>query len=170
MSEQEEKVEQKEKSAGKKIFKKRTRNLSIYKANQKNTGSAAQFSISSSRDCMFLECAKQIAPMDSERPYDWDNKVCVKLGLPDISKFLAYLQEHKPSYPLKLYHETPGGGNKSIEFKYQEYKERPGYFMSVAAQKGKGEELTKLSIPVGMDEAALLLVALRRGVEIILGW
>jgi len=144
--------------------------ISIYKANQKNTGSAAQVKIAGNNSCLFLECAKQIAPMDSEKPYDWENKIIVKLGLPDISKILAYLRLNAPPVPLKLYHESPDGGNKAMEFKYQEYNGRPGYFLSVSAQKEKGAETKKINIPVGMDEAEILTIGLRRAVELILGW
>lgn len=169
MSEQAEEKEVENKNGPRKSEKRKRRNINVYKANSKNTGSAAQFSMSRDNDCMFMECAKQIAAMDSERPYDWDNKICVKLGVSDIAKLLEYLTAKAPEFPLKLFHQTPGGGNKSVELKYQEYKGRPGYFMSVSAQKPDGDA-TKLSIPIGMDEAQLLLIALKRGVELILGW
>ena len=119
---------------------------------------------------MFLECAKQNAPTDSPRPYDWETKIIVKLGLPDISKLLMYLKLDKPGVPLKLYHESPAGGNKTVELKYQEYKGRPGYFLQVSYQKDKGEQANRVSAPVTLDESEIIKVALSMAIEVILGW
>jgi hypothetical protein len=150
--------------------RRRRQDINIYKPNRNNNGSVAQFKIAGSDECMFLECARQVAPQDSSRPYDWEKKIIVKLGLPDISKLLFYLKMSRPQSPLKLYHESPRGGNKTVDLKYQEYKGKPGYFMSVSYQKDKGEEAHRVSVPIGMDEAEILKVGLALGIEVILGW
>ena len=152
------------------MSKRRRQDVNIYKPNSRQTGAAVQFKMANNDDCMFLECSKQIAPTDSPRPYDWENKIIVKLGLPDISKLLLYLKLDKPGAPLKLYHESPAGGNKTVELKYQEFKGRPGYFMTVSYQRDKGEQAHRVSAPIGLDEAEILKVALSMGIEVILGW
>lgn len=146
------------------------RDINIYKANGKKTGAAAQFKMSHKDDCMFLECAAQIGDKDSSRPYDWNNKIIVKLGETDISKLLVYLGLNKPSSPMKLFHESPGGGSKTIELKYQEYKSRPGYYLSVGHQKKKGDKPHRVSLPIGIDEAMLIKLGLELGFQIMLGW
>lgn len=149
----------------------RRKDVSIYKPNSKLTGSVFQFKLAHDDTCMFLECAKQNAPMDSSRPYDWENKVIMKLGLPDISKLLMYLKLNKPGVPIKLFHESPNSaGNKTLELKYQEYKGRPGYYATCSWQKDKGEQALRVSVPITMDEAEILKVALSMGIEVILGW
>jgi hypothetical protein len=148
----------------------RRQDVNVYKPNRKQTGSAIQFKMANDDSCMFLEAAKQFAPMDSSRPYDWENKIIFKMGFPDISKILCYLKLHKPSAPLKLYHESPKGGNKTVELKYQEFKGRPGYYLTVSYQKDKGEQAYRVSAPIGLDEAEILKIALAMAIEVILGW
>lgn len=149
----------------------RRKDVGIYKPNGKQSGTVYQFKMANDDSCMFLECARQNAPTDSSRPYDWENKIIMKLGLPDISKLLMYLKLQKPSVPIKLYHESPGGnGNKTLELKYQEYKGRPGYFATCSWQKDKGEQANRISVPITMDESEILKVALAMGIEVILGW
>ena len=150
--------------------KKRRRDIAIYKANKKNSGAVAQFKMGNSEDCMFLEVAAQNAPMDSSRPYDWDNKIIVKLGETDICKLLAYLRLDKPGAALKIYHESPGGGNKGIEFKWQEYNGRQSYYLSVSHQKNKGETPNRVSLPIGLDEVEYLKIGFELGLKIILAW
>lgn len=145
-------------------------NVNIYKANTKKTGSAVQFSLKNDNTCMFMECAKQVNAMDDPRPYDWDNKIVVKLGLQDISQLLFYLTLNKPQIPMKLYHQSPKGGNKTVELKYQEFKGRPGYFISTSWQKDKGQDVYRVSAPISMYEGEILKVALKVAIECILGW
>lgn len=148
------------------------RDVNIYKPNKKQTGSAIQFKMGRDRTCMFLECAKQHDSMDSKKPYDWENKIIVKLGISDISKLFMYLKLSKPSKPISIYHESPGGGNKTIELKYQEFQGRPGYFLSVGYKKpeSSGSQVYKVSGPISMDEAEILKVAFPLAIEVILGW
>lgn len=148
----------------------RRRDIAIYKANQKQSGSVVQFKLSNQNDCMFLECANQNAPMDSSTPYDWKNKIIIKLGTPDICKMLAYFKLDKPGAPVKLYHQSPDGTNKGIELKWQEYKGKQSYYLSVSHQKKKGEAPNRVGIPIGLDEVEYLLVGFRKALGIILAW
>jgi len=149
----------------------RRKDIAIYKANPKNTGSVAQFKMANNNDCMFLEVAKQCGDQKGSKPYDWANKIIVKLGEADICKMLAYFRLYQPSSPLKLYHETPkGGGNKGIELKWQEYNGRQSYYLTVSHQKGKGELPNKVNVPIGLDEVEYLVVGFTKALGIFLGW
>lgn len=143
--------------------------IAIYKPNGKMTGGVVQFKLSNNDDCMFLEAAKQVRPMKDPRPYDWETKIIVKLGSGDICKFLAYLNMPAPSAPLKLFHQSPNGGNKTVEFKYQEYNGKPGYFLSVSAQ-GVDKQTGKAAISIGLDEAEFLKVGFKKALEVFLSW
>jgi hypothetical protein len=146
------------------------RDIAIYKPNKNKTGGVAQFKISSNADCMFLECARQIGEIKSSNPYDWNNKITVKLGEPDICKLLAYLRLDKPGAELKLFHQSPDGTSKGIGFKYQEYNGRPSYYLSVTHQKSKGATPNKVGLPIGLDEVEYLLVGFKKALEMILHW
>lgn len=146
------------------------RDIAIYKANQKNTGSVAQFKIGRNNDCMFLEVANQKGPMDSSNPYDWDSKIVVKLSETDLCKMLAYFGLSKPNSPLKLYHQSPDGGNKGIELKWQEYNGRQSYYLTVSHQKSKGDKPNKVNIPIGFDEVEYLKIGFKKALEMFLNW
>ena len=148
----------------------RRRDIGIYKANPKQSGSVAQFKLANNNDCMFLEVASQNAPMDSSKPYDWANKIIVKLGEPDICKMLAYFKLERPGAALKLYHQSPDGGNKGIELKWQEYNGRQSYYLTVSHQKTKGAQANRVSVPLGLDEIEYLDIGFRRALAIILNW
>lgn len=155
---------------GKQDVTKRMRDIAVYKPNPKKTGSVAQFKLSSNRDCMFVEVANQIAPKDSSAPYDWANKIIVKLGDTDICKFLAYFNLNRPGAPLKLYHRSPDGTNKTIEIKWQEFNGKESYYLSISHQKIKGERANRVSIPIGLDEIEYLKIGFRKALEIFLEW
>jgi hypothetical protein len=152
--------------------------IGIYKANNKKTGSVAQFKMGGKNDCMFLELAKQVRPMDDSAPYDWKGtKICVKLGQTDITKMMAYfapqlLYYRQAPQPLKLFHKTPTG-SKTIELKWQEreYKGNKtySYYLSVSAKQGSLDP-QRIAIPISLDEVELLKVGFTRALEIILGW
>lgn len=149
-------------------FKKR--DIAIYKPNKKKNGAAAQFKISNQRDCMFLEVANQIREMDDANPYDWSNKIILKLGEADLCKMLAYFDLDKPSAELSLFHQSPDGTNKGLKIAYQEYNGRPQYYFSVTHQKGKGQPPNKVGFPVGLDELQYLRIGFRKVLELILNW
>jgi len=152
--------------------------IGIYKPNTKKTGSVAQFKMGSKNDCMFLELAQQVRPMDDPKPYDWENtKIIVKLGTVDITKMLAYFAPQLMYYrqvpqPLKLFHKTPAG-SKTIELKWQEreYKgnKTHSYYLSVSSKQGSQDPI-RVACPISLDEVELLKVGFTRALEIILGW
>lgn len=153
------------------------KDIGIYKANKKLTGSVAQFKLAGNKTCMFLELAKQTKAMDDPRPYDWDgSKICVKLGHTDISKILAYFHPQlmyyrSPPEPLKLFHQN-NRGSKSIEFKWQERewqnKKTYSYYLTVSSKEG--DDLKKISCPISLDEVELLKIGFTRAIGLILGW
>jgi hypothetical protein len=126
--------------------------------------------MANNNDCMFLECANQTGEMKSSKPYDWENKIIVKLGESDICKMLAYFRLHQPGAPLKLYHKTPGGGNKGIELKWQEYKGRQSYYLTVTHQKQSGGLPNKVNTPIGLDEVEYLKVGFKKALVTFLNW
>lgn len=143
--------------------------VAVYKPNNKNTGTAAQFKMGNKRDCMFLEVAKQVRPKEDKSPYDWTNKFTVKLGVSDIGKILALLNGALPpsndpqKEDLGLFHNN-AKGNKVIKFK----KQNNGYYVKISCKEG--EKVDNVAFPLSVDEAELLRIALVRGYEIILGW
>ena len=145
--------------------------VGIYKPRKAITGGAvAQFKIGAQRDCMFLELAKQTQPMNSSEPYDWKNtKITVKLGAADIGKLIALFSgclpmESDPNKPdLELYHKN-AKGNKVIKIKKQDR----GYYLKASVQEGSRQDA--VAIPISWDETELVLIALKRGFEIMLGW
>lgn len=143
----------------------RRKDIGIYKANKKVTGAVAQFKMAGNNECMFLELAKQTGDMDSSKPYDWDNtKITVKLGIPDITKMMAYFAGNDTE-PLKLFHKNDKG-SKTIEMVWQDqYK---NFYLKVTAKEG--EDLRSIAIPISLDEVQLLKVGFTKGLELILGW
>jgi hypothetical protein len=149
----------------------RRKDIGIYKANKNKNGSVAQFKIANDNSCMFLEMAKQFNDMDSEAPYDWENtKITVKLGIPDITKMLAYFRGGEEGKPLKLFHQNERG-SKAIEMEYQS-KYNSFYLKVSMKEKDKdGKELLRnCAIPIGVDEVELLRVGMEQALRLILGW
>lgn len=154
------------------------KDIGIYKANKKLTGSVAQFKMGSQDDCMFLELASQVRDMKDSKPYDWENtKIVVKLGVTDISKLLAYFEPQLMYYrtapaELELYHQTKTG-SKAITLKWQsnEYKGKTtySYYLSVSAKQGS-QAAVRVACPISLDEVELLKVGLKRALELILKW
>lgn len=144
--------------------------VGIYKPNKNMNGSVAQFKLGNNRDCMFLEMAKQVRPMDDPKPYDWENtRITIKLGEVDIGKLLALFNGALPpnqdpnKEDLALFHEN-AKGHKVIKIKRQDR----GYYMKVSVKEdGKQDQI---AIPISWDEAELVRIALTRGYELMLGW
>jgi hypothetical protein len=139
------------------------RSFAIYKANNAKTGSAAQFSLSSNKDCVFLEFGRQINERDSPAPYDWENKITVKLGFSDLGKILLLLNGRGPE-KLDLFHKNQKG-NKVLSLQAQDN----GYYMKVSAKEGDSGPAS-IATPISFDESVLLKLTLERAFHIILGW
>lgn len=152
----------------------RRKDIGIYKANKNTTGSVAQFKIANDNSCMFLELAKQVAPMDSSAPYDWEkSKITVKLGFADISKMLVHFRTGEPGKPLKLFHQNEKG-SKTIELDFQD--KYNSFYMKVTAKEKKKEgdkivdELKNVAVPISLDEVEILRIGMTRALELMLGW
>lgn len=153
------------------------RDIGIYKANKTGKGSVAQFKMGGKGDCMFLEIARQIRAMDDSKPYDWDNKLIVKLGIADITKMLSLFHPQimyyrTPPQPLKLFHKN-SRGSKTIELQWQEREWKGNktysYYLTVSSKEGD-QAPVRISVPISLDEVELLKVGFKRALEIILGW
>lgn len=144
--------------------------LAIYKANKNKNGAALQLRLHRDHECAFFEAAQQVGDMDSATPYDWAKKIVVKLGDSDIGKLLMLLEDKVDT--LKLYHQNDKG-SKIIEMKKQtgNYK---GYFLTISsAAKALGDKPavnTRVSLPIGDDEAELMKIALKTAYSRMLGW
>jgi len=157
-------------------FKKKS-DIGIYKANKNMKGSVAQFKMAGDNSCMFLELAKQVRPMDDKKPYDWENKIIVKLGSSDIGKILAYFHPQIMYYrqtppELALFHKNDRG-SKSIKLEWQERewkgKKTYSYYLSVSSKEGSNNPV-RVSVPISLDEVEILKIGFNRALEIILGW
>lgn len=150
--------------------------LGIHKANKGKTGACLQLRMHRDNDCAFMELARQIDDMDSAKPYDWANKIMIKLGESDIGKLLSVLRgtwRTKNGNALDLYHES-AKGNKRINFAPQTNPDYPGFYLKVScAEKdkdGKALPLKQVALPIGLDEAELMRLALERAYMLLLGW
>ena len=68
----------------------------IYKPNKNNSGSVSSWQVSldsnpEKGNNVFLDCANQKQSENDNAAFDWDNKVTVKLGLPDLGAILSVL-------------------------------------------------------------------------------
>ena len=144
--------------------------IGIYKPKKDMTGAVAQFKMAKDKECMFLELARQNAPMDSPKPYDWEKtKITVKLGHTDIGKLLALFngtlppprEADKPD--LELFHKNPKG-SKVISLKRMPV----GFYLRTSIKEGERQDA--IALPLSPDEIELLRIGLRRAYELMLGW
>ena len=68
----------------------------IYKPSKNNSGSVSSWQVSldsnpEKGNNVFLDCANQKQSENDNAAFDWDNKVTVKLGLPDLGAILSVL-------------------------------------------------------------------------------
>jgi hypothetical protein len=151
-----------------------SKQFTLYKARGDGNGAASQFSLSSKKDCVFLEMANQIGKDKNDNAkFDWDNKIIFKLGCPDMGEILATLvglqdgvgpfdvdkQKHRG-----LYH-TNQSGNAILYFWRDQYK-RFQIYLSV--KRDGTQTVVKHAITKG--EACVLSVILRRAIEVMYCW
>jgi hypothetical protein len=152
----------------------------IYKANKKNTGSAAQFSLGIDKEtgiarCVFLQMASQTNQKDANgnATFNWkENRDVFKLGEIDIAEILTVLEGRKAGIGRErddgtfsgLYHENQHG-NSSL---YLCKGTQSGYFMDLVLNKNGSKRQYKISITNA--EGRLLSVLLRRAIEAVYGW
>lgn len=164
------------------------KSYAIYRTNRENKGTAIQWELShkvtknkKNEDVdlyfMFLEGAPQVGVDDNDNArYDWQNKITVKLGENDIGEILAVLNGLKDSagYKGSLYHQTPGGGNKSITFAINQpegknYEPSMGYKLRIASQDAQ-KNLKQVQLIINPAEAEIIKALLGRAIVRMFGW
>lgn len=139
----------------------------IYRMNKSNSGCAIALQLSYKKDNeydkyqMFLIGANQLKENNSngDATFDWKNPITVKLGENDLGEILAVLEGRKDAVGYKngLYHETPGGGSKIINFQAVEN----GYSLNISAQD-KEKNLKKVFLTLTHGEASIMAVLIKR--------
>jgi hypothetical protein len=135
----------------------------IYKPNPRGSGGAVRFNLNAEKGAMFIDAAAQ----SGEKQFDWENKIIMKWGLPDIGTVLALLQNRTTE--AKLFHKTEKA-TSTFELKPNEDPDRAPYLLMISRQEISDKSLRKVSIPVTHSEAALLEVALRIATSRMIGW
>lgn len=138
-----------------------TENFKLYKPRKKGGGSASQWNLNIDKKALFLELSQQVG---SEQRFDWENKICMKLGVNDIGELIAVLENRQKSINggKGLFHENEQG-NSSLNLTRSEN----GWLLNVGVKK---ESLVKISHSVTFGEGALLLTLLRIAVQRIYEW
>jgi hypothetical protein len=141
----------------------RSPEYAIYKPNSRGSGGVVRFGLNPAKAAVFVEAAAQ----SGEKQFDWENKIIMKWGLPDLGTVLAALQGRLPQ--AKLFHKSERA-NSAFELIYQDDPERAPYFLSISRQTTEDKSLRKVTIPLSHGEAAVLETALRAAITRILAW
>jgi hypothetical protein len=141
----------------------RSSEYAIYKPNSRGSGGVVRFGLNKVKACMFVDAAAQ----SGEKQFDWENKITMKWGLPDIGSALAALQGRVPQ--AKLFHQSERA-KSTFELTFQDDPDRAPYLLSISRQSMADKSLRKVSLPISQGEAAVLEAALRTAVTRILGW
>ena len=116
--------------------------------------------------CIFVHAASAVGP----NKYDWDNKIVFALSLTDIGKLLVHF---KNGQDLSLFHD-PGAqstrkGEVTKTMKFSSPKGIVnGAFINLVMNAGG--KTTTHSIPLTVDELAILDTLLRAAVPKMLAW
>lgn len=140
-----------------------TNDYAIYKPNQRGSGGAIRFNLNAEKGAIFLDAA----PQCGEKQFDWENKIIMKWGLPDIGAVLALLQNRTTE--AKLFHKTEKA-TSTFELTQRDDPDRAPYMLSISRQEVADKSLRKVSLPMTHPEAAILEVALRIATSRIIGW
>jgi hypothetical protein len=141
----------------------RSAEYAIYKPNSRGTGGVVRFGLNRIKACLFVDAANQ----SGEKQFDWENKITMKWGLPDLGMVLAALQGRVPQ--AKLFHQSEKA-NSAFELNFQDDPARAPYLLSISRQDSTDKSLRKVTIPLSHGEAAVLEAALRVAVTRLLGW
>ena len=121
----------------------------ICHANARGTGSAIRFELHPARGRVaghiFVDVARQksVASMQGEVPtfatFDWENKICCKMGLGDLAQMLMVFRGMQESIQdgKGLFHRS-AKANTVIKFNHQ-IEPNPGYMFSVSCKPFDGE-------------------------------
>ena len=141
----------------------RSADYAIYKPNSRGTGGVVRFGLNHAKGSVFVDAANQ----SGEKQFDWENKITMKWGLPDIGQALATMQGRLPQ--TKLFHQTEKA-NSTFELTPREDPERAPYLLSLSRQEAADKSVRKVVIPLTHGEAAVLETALKVAVCRIIGW
>jgi hypothetical protein len=158
-------------------IKKYSEPFMVYRAKNSGDGSASQWSLGSKRDCVFLEMANQKGENDSGNAnFDWENKLCFKLGTSDIGEILTVLsglrkgvgplttKDGKPTHK-GLFHSNDKG-NAILCFAENESQ---NIWVRLSVKK-EGGETRKIMHSMSQGEACILHTLLRRAIEVMYWW
>lgn len=138
----------------------------IYKPNRSGKGSTAQFYLAPDKNCMFLEMAPQDPTNIESKKMDYDKKVRIKLGVPDIS---AIIHGFTMKEEFKLFHKTDYG-NTTLDFRHAKTDGKvTGYFMNISKKANDGDP-QRVSTPLAPQEITTLKILLERALIRILSW
>lgn len=141
----------------------RASEYAIYKPNSRGTGGVVRFGLNPAKAAVFVDAANQ----SGEKQFDWENKITMKWGLPDLGQALAALQGRVPQ--AKLFHQSEKA-NSAFELTSQDDPARAPYLLSISRQNSTDKSLRKVTIPLSHGEAAVLEAALRVAVARLLSW
>lgn len=160
----------------------RTQSFRVYRANKDGNGAACQIELSwkddktgegrGGRYFVFLTLAQQGGDNENgDATFQWKEGIVVKLDPVDLGEFLSVLTGKKESLGTKgsLFHESPGGGNKIIQFAYN--TERGGFYLVVSQQDAeKKDPARKIGHSMSAGEAEVLTELLKVAVVRLYGW
>jgi hypothetical protein len=143
----------------------------LYKAKNSGDGAASQWNLGSDKDCVFLEMSNQKGKdKNGNASFDWENKICFKLGESDIGEILSVLtglQQGVGAFDTEkkkhkgLFHQNQKG-NAVLYFGKDKYG-KFGIYLSVK----RGEDRTIIKHTISNGEACVLGVLLRRALEVM---
>ena len=139
--------------------------LAFYHPTSSGSGAAARFEFHPARSerdgCFFLEMARQktvpnrAAPQRQAATFDWEKKLTVKLGLPDICSLLLVLEgknEQAGNGRGGLFHDT-AEANAVINLRHQT-EPTPGFALEVSRKsKREASEVQRLRVVLTEAEA-----------------
>jgi hypothetical protein len=157
--------------------------LAFYHPTASNGGAAARLEFHAARPerdgCFFLETARQKTPPTPDgngratATFDWENKITVKLGLPDVCSLLLVLEgkcEQAGSGRGGLFHDTPGS-NTVINLRRQP-PPAVGYALEVSRKAKQGDgEIRRARVVLTESEAVALRCIFQHAVfPLVFGW
>jgi hypothetical protein len=138
----------------------------IYKPNSRGSGGVARFGLSCAKSSVFLEVATQ----SGERQFDWEKKIVMKWGIPDLGAILSLFQGRETE--VKLFHRTEKADTSLtlIRQNSQEVKGRAPYMLSVFRQNNGDATSHRVGVPITHAEAAILETLIQSAIQRILRW
>ena len=122
-----------------------------------------RFGLNRQKRAVFVDGANQAG----EKQFNWDAKITMKWGLPDLGAVLAVLEKRMPQ--AKLFHKTEKS-NSAFELAAQEAADRAPYLIHFSRQDASNKQVQRVSIPLTHAEAAILETALKTAVARLLSW